>query len=240
MLQGRAGHSSTLLPDGRVLIAGGYSIGGPQATAELFDPATGRFQKTGSMSVSRYRHAALALPDGRVAILGGYAPDDQASRSVEIYDPQSGTFTVAGELVEGRGNMGVSSLPDGRILLVGGGAPSIEVYDPASGQSTVTDRLPDGRILPVVAPLGDGRILAAGGAQPRPEMPDLPLRTARVIDSATGKVSLTASMMIERAGPAGLSLPDGRVVILGGYLADGTSLGTAEVYVPASAARPNP
>src|SRR6266581_7357870 len=74
----RAAHSSTRLADGRVLIAGGCTDDGCNlccdgtATAEIFDPATGNFRRTGSMRLSRDDHRAVLLPDGRVLVAGGW------------------------------------------------------------------------------------------------------------------------------------------------------------------------
>ena len=70
--------------------------------------------------------------------------------------------------------------------------------------------------------------------------PPASLATAAVIDPATGQVFPAASMSTRRAGVAGVALLDGRVLILGGWGADGASLDTAEVYVPASAAKSSP
>src|SRR5688500_18408046 len=72
MINARAGHTATLLLDGRVLITGGYDGGiGKLSRAELYDPATGAFTLTGDLLNARYSHTATLLPDGKVLIAGG-------------------------------------------------------------------------------------------------------------------------------------------------------------------------
>jgi hypothetical protein len=252
MLRPRGGPSATLLPDGRVLIAAGFTLDpfGPSITAELFDPVSGKSQPTGDMRVRRYRHAAVVLPDGRVVLLGGYDPENRALSSIEIYDPRTGTFAVGGNLVEARADMTAHLVPDGRILVVAGlfsapdgGEPSgarksVEIYDPATGQSEITDALPDAPWFHAAAPLADGRLLVAGGGDLAPDGKG-PLNTAVLVEPQTGKVSVTAPMAARRVGPAAVTLQDGRVLIIGGANADRggrSSLDTAEVYIPAAAA----
>jgi hypothetical protein len=143
--------TSTLLPDGRVLVVGGASQDQVLDSAELFDPSTGKFQATGPLAGPRSGHSAVALPDGRVAILGGGGkslvgwPDDrsQSLRRVEIYDPAKGTFVPQGELAVARGLAAAVLLPDGKILIAGGSQ-----YDPQHG----TDILPESRRSPLLSP----------------------------------------------------------------------------------------
>ncbi len=73
MLEPRSGHSATLLPDGKVLIAGGMRRNQDfYKSAELYDPATGKFQPTGEMSIGRVGHIAVLLRSGKVLVAGGW------------------------------------------------------------------------------------------------------------------------------------------------------------------------
>src|SRR5215472_2324748 len=85
----RASHTATLLPNGKVLIAGGSS------TVELYDPSTGAFTATGAMTASNYVVSATLLPDGRVLLI--------ESRNAELYDPFAGTVTATGSMIDGQG-----------------------------------------------------------------------------------------------------------------------------------------
>ena len=69
----RYDHTATLLPNGKVLVAGGYSISSDYlSSAELYDPATGTWTATGALSTARYDHTATLLPNGKVLVAGGY------------------------------------------------------------------------------------------------------------------------------------------------------------------------
>src|SRR5580693_8256921 len=66
MLEPRSGHSATLLPDGKVLIVGGMRRNQDfYKSAELYDPATGKFKQTGEMNERRVGHIAVLLPSGK-------------------------------------------------------------------------------------------------------------------------------------------------------------------------------
>jgi len=133
------GLTATLLLDGRVLIVGGETGDlarndawyGPQASAEIWDPASGRFTATGSMARIRYLHTATRLSDGRVLVVGGTGERsaafvDTGIAETEIWDPATGSFEDSASLAHGRLNSSAVLLPDGRILVLGGSSRVVQ------------------------------------------------------------------------------------------------------------------
>ncbi len=112
--QRRDDHTATLLPNGQVLVVGGYDDYFSN-TAEVYDPITGIFTPTGNLNWTRYRPTATLLRDGRVLIAGGYD-----SNTAEVYDPNTGTFTPTGSLSQKRRQHAATLLADGRVLIAGG------------------------------------------------------------------------------------------------------------------------
>ena len=167
----RESHTATLLPNGNVLITGGHQGRSTNIviydSAELYDPMTGIFSKTGKMEVKRHKHDATLLADGRVFISGGSDERDSegAYQSTEIYDPISGKFTSAGEMVAARyKHTGTSLLLDNGLILLIGGANSAEVFDPQSGKfSKFPKSVGKARLFATTTLLLDGSVLYAGG-----------------------------------------------------------------------------
>src|ERR1035437_1205776 len=214
--------SAALLSNGRVLIAGGSTdiTGLGDTSAELFDPATGTFTQTGSMTVARMNQSATRLLDGRVLIAGG-----SGDASAELYDPASGTFRSIGPMTAIRSQPTAVLLLDGRVLLVGGSADltSVELYDPQTGKFTKTGSMTTARAGATATLLSDGRVLVAGGSG---------LASAEVYDPRTGAFTATGPMAVGRSGQTATRLADGRVLIAGGRVIGLSSLDSAEIYDP--------
>jgi hypothetical protein len=119
MTTARYYHSATLLPDGKVLVAAGSGVGGSLASAELYDPATGNWTVTSSMSTIRQIHTATLLPDGKVLVAAGSGVGGSLA-SAELYDPATGNWTAASSMGIARYLHSATLLPNGKILVAGG------------------------------------------------------------------------------------------------------------------------
>ena len=68
----RIAHTATLLPNGMVLVAGGFdNAGNALHSAELYDPASGTWTVTGSLNTARDYHTATLLSNGMVLVAAG-------------------------------------------------------------------------------------------------------------------------------------------------------------------------
>lgn len=167
----RAVHTATLLRDGRVLVTGGHVGRHEQLeihrSAELYDPAAGRFTRTGDMTVRRHKHDAVRLADGRVLLVAGSDERDNAGlyRSAELYDPRTGRFQPTGDLRGARYKLRGTSmlLRDGRVL-VAGGASGPEVYQSRVGSfAPLAGSLGRAPLFAAAVLLPDGSTLLCGG-----------------------------------------------------------------------------
>ena len=143
---GRYYHTATLLPNGKVLVAGGNftGTGGALASAELYDPASGTWTATGSLATARYAHTATLLPNGKVLVAGGVGTSSTSLTSAELYDPASGSWTATGSLATARGGHTATLLPNGKVLVAGGSNGSAL----ASAELYVESATPRQHLLP--------------------------------------------------------------------------------------------
>jgi Galactose oxidase, central domain/Kelch motif len=241
----RASHSSTLLPSGKVLIAGGFAGSGgennPYKTAELYDPSSKTFQSVAEMSIGRSGHTATLLKNGRVLIVGGWTGRYDLRGSAEIFDPATNSFAPTGNLVVERAGNTATLLADGRVLIAGGEdrqenkIGSAEIYDPSTGKFTQTGSMAEARAAHTATALKDGRVLIVGGGSGHYPSQNV-YRSAEVYDPATGKFASTGQMSVGRHKHAAILLGSGRVLIVGG--SDNRDwhgeYSSAEIYDPAS------
>jgi WD40 repeat protein len=228
MVTPRSGHTATLLPSGKVLVAGGESANVAMASAELYDPNTRTWTVTGPMVTPRSGHTATLLPSGKVLVAGG---GTGVNASAELYDPATGTWTVTGNMVVSRALHTATLLPDGRVLVAGGsdvtkplgigGSPEIvataELYDPRSGTWSATGSMSTSRRDHTATLLPDGTVLVVGGyrnADPGggdrgPE----PLDTAELYHPLRGVWTTTGAMDASMTDQGATLLPDGKVLV---------------------------
>ena len=164
---GGEGRGVALLAGGRVLLAGGpaqSSGGGQHAYAELFDPATGSFVRTGQTKVGRGHLTLTALPDGRALATGGFQSYGglrvEHYASAEVYDPTTESFTATGSMRAPRVRHTATLLQSGHVLVVGDGA---ELFDSGTGTFAATSAPITQRSDHTATLLDDGRVLIVGG-----------------------------------------------------------------------------
>jgi Galactose oxidase, central domain len=239
MTTARAEHTATLLPNGKVLIAGGVSDGFQAlASAELYDPSTGTFAPTGSMITPRYAHSATLLADGRVLIAGGRQDGTRGTSvfTAEIYDPSTAAFTATGDLTSIGGEVYANPwavttlLPDGRVFVAA--TNNAEIYDPHSGTFTPTGPYADASLVDATATLlTNGKVLVTGCAP----YGQCSVGVTELFDPQSGTFGVTGPMMAKYFPDYGYTatlLTDGRVLFLGSN--DWPDPADAEVYDPAA------
>jgi len=221
-------------PDHRVLIAGGAAVF--TADAELFDPASGTFTTTGSMSPIRQHHTATLLPNGKILVAGGLDTDGIPTNSADLYDPAMGTFTATGNMHSTRWLHTATLLTNGLVLIAGGedtnGQPlaSAELYDPSSGTFTATGDLGTARFFHTATLLGNHKVLIVGGRADS----NNPVNSAELYDSTSGTFTATGMPNVPRYLHTATLLMDGTVLIAGGQSTSQVPLRGAELFHPSS------
>ena len=231
MTNGRINHTATLLPDGKVLMVGGcatyisgyFNCNSPAiSSAELYDPVTGNFTPTGSMTTPRaWGFTATLLSNGKVLIVGG-TPDPSrgffVATDAELYDSFTGTFARTGDLNVRREAHTATLLANGKVLIAGGinegdeAIESAELYDPKTGTFTPTGGTGAGGDVSVrgATLLPDGTVFGLAHLENLFSDGDGAVR----YDPATGSFSAAGNRATLKLAPITL-LSDGRVLLTG-------------------------
>jgi hypothetical protein len=256
MTTARYGASFTLLANGRVLVVGGYGPGTSElprlASAEVYDPQTGSFTVTGSMSIGRILHTATLLKDGRVLVAGGTdrrGGGGGATGSAEVYDPSAGTFSTTGSMNTDRAEHSATLLTSGEVLIAGGwnghAADSAddppwdplftELFDPSSGTFKYAASMSTTRIGHTATRLSDGKVLLLGGIPTLQNVHSQPIgvRYAEIFDPTTQTITGLGDLMISRDGYTVTLLQSGEILLVGGKIQD-VPVPTAELLNPAT------
>jgi hypothetical protein len=236
MKDARNGSTATRLQNGKVLITGGIGTDGISRviTTELYDPATNSFTYTGSMNVARDVAVAVLLPSGKVLVAGGGDGSGVSIASSELYDPVAGTWALSGSMSIGRDDATATLLPNGKVLVANGinqdvTIASAELYDPATGKFTVIASNLPARHFATANLLPSGKVLITGGVASDSNLNTL--ASAYLFDPATSVFTATGSLNVARFYQTADVLPNGDVLVTGGYN-DAGVVTTAEQYAP--------
>jgi len=249
------GATATTLPNGTVLVAGGCCTpeAGPDAlaTAQIYNPATNAWTATGSMSTGRYYATATLLGNGTVLVVGGdfIVPNMNSGNgsspldTAEIYNPATGSWSSAGTTATGHVFATASLLPSGQVLVAGGsvtgccdGVTGADLYTPSTGTWQAAANMNVQREEAAAVVLPNGTVLMTGGYMGDTATPYL--ASTEIYQPSTNTWTLGPSMNDGRSLQTATVLPDGQVLVAGGY--DGTSLATAELYAAGTTSTPAP
>ncbi len=233
----RAFHTSTLLPDDRILTCGGSDGTTTLGSCELWDPVNRTWDYTGSMIYPRTRHTATLLPNGNVLMTGGAInASTYAVNTAEIYYPASGRFSLTGSMAHERANHTATLLPDGNVLVAGGNtiggySSSSEIYfttkaawvDPIGSPTMTAARAQHTATL-----LQNGNILVTGGVNQYGAM-----KTTDLYNFTTQSWTASIPMNSPRYAHTANLLRDGRVLAIGGSDNE-WSQNTSEIFDGAS------
>lgn len=220
----RLDHSSTLLQDGSVLVAGGTN-NTVLNSAEIFDPKSGGWRFTGSMNHPRAGHVATLLGSGKVLVAGGRDVSSEGVvpvGSAEIYDPETETWTVVGDLIQARHRHTATLLPSGEVLVIGGRdrvgeanagvLSTCEIFDPVTQTWRHGAPLLQGRSHFTATLLADGDVLAVGGYQNGTR-----LASIERYDWFADAWQSAGALLGPRQEHTATRLPSGEVLVAGGF-----------------------
>jgi hypothetical protein len=225
------GTAATLLPDGTVLIAGGFDFY-TLASAEIYNPTNGTWTLTGPLQYAHGYYTTTLLANGKVLAAGGVLSSYPIGVS-ELYDPATKTWAGTNSMNDPRFSHTATSLTNGKVLVAGGGGngngklSSAELYDPANNQWSYTGTMTTNRMFHTATLLNNGKVLVVGGQN------NDALNNAELYDPTNGTWTATSPLNYARAYHTATLLLNGKVLIAGG-LSSGGYAAIAELYDPAT------
>jgi hypothetical protein len=231
LAQPRVSHTASALPDGRLLVAGGWTGHAATASTEWRDPQTGRFVPGPRLSSPRMDGTSTVLDSGDVLLVGGAAQTNHPVTGADRFVAATGQVAPAGDLQVPRAHHGAVKLRDGRVLVMGGlvgrntATATAELYDPSTQNFRLTGALHTPRCKHAAVALADGRVMVLGGSADCNDRKKL--AETEIYDPATGTFSPGPMLQDPRykVANAAVVLPDGRVLIAG-------DANDVEVWVP--------
>lgn len=228
---GRLSHTATVLPSGKVMVAGGVNASGPTASVEVYDPANNTWALGPPLATTRLKHTATVLPSGKVLVMGGYDNFGNPRGSVELYDPATNSWAITATPTIAFG-LGTSSLlPNGKLLFVRGykadfaTSPSLnaELYDPATNTWTLAGTLTTAHEDHSATVLPNGMVLVTGGGYTSVHSATLfATDLTELYDPSTNTWSVSTPLAIgPRVGHTASLLRTGGVLVVGGTQALG-------------------
>jgi hypothetical protein len=216
----RYNHKTVLLSTGQVLAVTG-DVNGTN-TAELYNPATGKWTLTGSPAAFHEGGSLTLLAHGEVLLAGGDDPlfsTTAFTTAAELYNPATGQWSMTGAMTSARRYQAAVLLPNGEVLVAGGQDPtfsslsSAELYNPATGAWQAAASMRNSRSNAVAELLGNGSVLVAGGFDYSNGSFISSLASGEVFNPSTAEWASTASMP-GAGGSQGSLLANGEVLVV--------------------------
>jgi N-acetylneuraminic acid mutarotase len=246
LLTARANHTQSLLHDGRILAVGGRFTSGfsttTRASAEIFDPTTGRWTAAAPLATARSRHSATVLHSGKVLVVGGSTASSTLA-SAELYDPVANTWSSAGSLSVARSEHTATLMQStsgnglhGKVVVIGGyDAATVttavtEQYDPATNSWSTIGSLIEARVNHTATLMLDNTVWVIGGYKDA-TTPNGLATVERLSTPSGGGAATFASVLYTSASPRQLHsttrLANGNLLVAGGVGAANASLNSA-------------
>ncbi len=236
----RTQHICLSLPNGKILVAGGWDGTTNLKTAEVYDTTDDSWNATtNNMGGEHTTAAAIVLANGKALVIGGYTGTINTT-NCDLYNPVTDMWSAAASMTYARSYHTATLLNNGKVLVVGGfnGADNLascELYDPVTDSWDTTGLFTTARSYHTATLLSDGKVLVAGGYNPNF---GYQLSSCEIYDPQTNSWTAAASMTNARDWHAASLLANGKVMVTGGEHFNGGSsyaydgMKSAEIYDP--------